>query len=73
MERLEMTITDALAHRPSRARNVFRRILARAAGDTGGVAAIEFSIIVPMLVLMVVALIDCTSILVRPLFAQKRI
>jgi hypothetical protein len=26
-----------------------------------------------MLVLMVVALIDCTSILVRPLFAQKRI
>jgi len=58
MERLEMTMTDAPAHRHSRARNMFRRILARAAGDTSGVAAIEFGIIVPILVLMVVATAD---------------
>lgn len=53
-----MTTTDAPAHRPSRARNMFRRVLARAAGDTSGVAAIEFGIIVPILVLMVVATAD---------------
>jgi Flp pilus assembly protein TadG len=58
MERLEMTITDALMHRPSRARNVLRHILARATGDTSGVAAIEFGIIVPILALMVVATVD---------------
>jgi Flp pilus assembly protein TadG len=58
MERFEMTTTDAPAHRPSRARNMFRRVLARAAGDTSGVAAIEFGIIVPILVLMVVATAD---------------
>jgi Flp pilus assembly protein TadG len=57
MERFEMTTTDAAAH-PSRARNMFRRFLARAAGDTSGVAAIEFGIIVPILVLMVVATAD---------------
>ena len=53
-----MTTTDAPAHRPSRARNMFRRVLARAAGDTSGVAAIEFAIIVPILMLMVVATAD---------------
>ena len=53
-----MTPTDAPAHRHSRARNMFRRVLARAAGDTSGVAAIEFGIIVPILVLMVVATAD---------------
>jgi len=53
-----MTTTDAPAHRPSRARNMFRRVLARAAGDTSGVAAIEFGIVVPILVLMVVATAD---------------
>jgi Flp pilus assembly protein TadG len=58
MKRFEMTTTDAPAHRPSRARNMFRRVLARAAGDTSGVAAIEFAIIVPILVLMVVATAD---------------
>lgn len=53
-----MTTTDAPAHRPSRARSIFRRVLARAAGDTSGVAAIEFGIVVPILVLMVVATVD---------------
>src|SRR5258708_29098811 len=58
MERFEMTTTGAPVHRPSRARSMFRRVLARAAGDTSGVAAIEFGIIVPILVLMVVATAD---------------
>jgi Flp pilus assembly protein TadG len=53
-----MTTTDAPAHRPSRARSIFRRVLARAASDTSGVAAIEFGIVVPILVLMVVAVVD---------------
>src|ERR1700740_3057285 len=53
-----MTTTDAPGHRPSRARGIFRRVLARATGDTSGVAAIEFGIVVPLLVLMVVAAVD---------------
>ena len=53
-----MTMTDAPAHRRSRARSVFRRVLERAVGDTSGVAAVEFGIIVPILVLMVVATAD---------------
>jgi Flp pilus assembly protein TadG len=58
MERFEMTTTDAPAHRRSRARSMFRRVLERAVGDTSGVAAVEFGIIVPILVLMVVATVD---------------
>ena len=53
-----MTTTDAPAHRRSRARSMFRRVLERAVGDTSGVAAVEFGIIVPILVLMVVATVD---------------
>jgi Flp pilus assembly protein TadG len=53
-----MTTTDAPAHRPSRARSIFRCVLARATGDTSGVAAIEFGIVVPILVLMVIAAVD---------------
>ena len=53
-----MTTADAPSSFTSRARSVFRRILARAVGDTSGVAAIEFGIIVPILVLMVVASVD---------------
>jgi Flp pilus assembly protein TadG len=37
---------------------MFRRFLSRAASDTSGVAAIEFGIIVPILMLMVVAVAD---------------
>src|SRR4051794_34109950 len=57
MEPFEMRPTDAPAQPHSRACNMFR-ILARAAGDTSGVAAVEFGIIVPILVLMVVATAD---------------
>jgi Flp pilus assembly protein TadG len=50
-----MTTANASPHRPSRARSMLRRFLSRAASDTSGVAAIEFAIIVPLLVMMVVA------------------
>jgi len=53
-----MTTTDAPAHDPSPSRSVFRRVVTRAAGDNSGVAAIEFGMIVPILVLMVVATVD---------------
>src|SRR5260370_37518014 len=58
MERFEMTTTDAPAHRRSRARSMFRRVLECAVGDTSGVAAVEFGIVVPILMLMVVATAD---------------
>ena len=53
-----MTTADAPPHRPSQARSMFRRFSSRAAGDTSGVAAIEFGIIVPILVMMTVATVD---------------
>jgi Flp pilus assembly protein TadG len=55
---VKMAPADASLHRPSQARSMFRRFSSRAAGDTSGVAAIEFGIIVPILVLMTVATVD---------------
>jgi Flp pilus assembly protein TadG len=56
MERFEMRTIEAPARRLSR--RISGRIFARAIGDTSGVAAIEFGIIAPILVLMVVAAAD---------------
>jgi Flp pilus assembly protein TadG len=53
-----MTTAGTPPHRPSQARSMFRRFSSRAAGDTSGVAAIEFGIIVPILVMMTVATVD---------------
>lgn len=52
-----MTMSDVPLNRFSRLRKIFR-VLARLAGDASGVAAIEFGIMVPILVLMVVATAD---------------
>ena len=53
-----MTRNGSPALRPSRACGRLRRLLARAAGNTSGAAAIEFGVVVPMLALMVTAVID---------------
>lgn len=53
-----MTTARSPAHGPFRVRSMFRRFLARAAGNTSGAAAIEFGVVVPMLALMVTAVID---------------
>lgn len=55
-----MTTGSALVHRVSRAGSIgmFRRFFNRAARNTSGAAAIEFGVVVPLLVLMVTATID---------------
>jgi Flp pilus assembly protein TadG len=53
-----MITPDAPAHGASRVRRIFRHFLPRMASDISGVAAIEFGIIVPILVLMTVAAVD---------------
>ena len=53
-----MTRINFFARRIVLAGGMFRVFLRRAAGNTGGAAAIEFGVVVPMLALMVTAVID---------------
>lgn len=53
-----MTTSHTPEHHCLQARSMFRRVLERTVNDTSGVAAVEFGIIVPLLMLMVVATTD---------------
>src|SRR5438128_6628174 len=59
MESVEMRAgTPFLCRHSRRVSETFRGFFTRAASNTNGVAAIEFGVVVPILVLMVVATID---------------